>query len=512
MNKLYAVFFSLLIVLLFTGSAFAQIKLPQKETKSNPKPVQEKAPKKEEEKKSKGLVQTLKVTSNAPCKFYVDGEFKGIVNSDQILKTDLSKGEYQFKAISTDNDADVWQAFYTVDQVSVEKFYEIDLQTMINGRVAFEKAAVDAKRQLEQREEERLKKEAQDARDKQEREAQYNTTIAKANDYYLDKDYAQAEMNYTKALELKPSSMEAKNGMENIYYHKATKNDTEEWYSYYIKNYPSGTYINDVKKKYEVRKEENAYQRAKSSNQMDDYESYVNKYPSGKYANETKTLVENSYFSFGQNSYNSKSYDEAKKQLEYYINRYPSGRYISDARDLKAKTDRKIKAANRPDKFILSYAFDRNAYIGLTLGTYNQKKAGMYFALRMNSDLFTWNTYTSNDVPDYFARIGELRAGKMDGILGMTYGIVNPIWLYMGVGMGFYPKFVNYYYDGKTEWVRNSSDIGGSVTEYNRTKIPFLHEFGLAVSLGPINGSAGVCLRNYKEAFMMFTVGFSINR
>lgn len=509
MNKLYAVIVSLFIILLFTGSAFAQIKLPQKETKSNPKPVQEKAPKKEEEKKYKGLVQTLKVTSNAACKFYVDGEFKGIVNSDQILKTDLSKGEYQFKAISTDNDADVWQAFYTVDQVSVEKFYEIDLQTMINGRVAFEKAAVDAKRQLEQREEERLKKEAQDARDKQEREAQYNTTIAKANDYYLDKDYAQAEMNYTKALELKPSSMEAKNGMENIYYHKATKNDTEEWYSYYIKNYPSGTYINDVKKKYEVRKEENAYQRAKSSNQMDDYESYVNKYPSGKYANETKTLVENSYFSFGQNSYNSKSYDEAKKQLEYYINRYPSGRYISDARDLKAKTDRKIKAANRPDKFILSYAFDRNAYIGLTLGTYNQKKAGMYFAARLNSDVMTSTTYfKTNNLYDtegasYYPTF-QTRNGKVDGILGITYGVVNPIWLYTGLGLGYYPTFYEFNYASGSEkvWARN----------VDQSRVPILHEFGLAVSLGPINGSAGVCLRNYKEAFMMFTVGFSINR
>ncbi len=509
MNKLYAVFFSLLIVLLFTGSAFAQIKLPQKETKSNPKPVQEKAPKKEEEKKYKGLVQTLKVTSNAPCKFYVDGEFKGIVNSDQILKTDLTKGEYQFKAVSTENDEDIFQTFYTVDQVSVEKFYEIDLQTKINGRVAFEKAAADSKRQLEQREEERLKKEAQDARDKQERETQYNTTIAKANDYYLDKDYAQAEMNYTKALELKPSSMEAKNGMENIYYHKATKNDTEEWYSYYIKNYPSGTYINDVKKKYEVRKEENAYQRAKSSNQMDDYESYVNKYPSGKYANETKTLVENSYFSFGQNSYNSKSYDEAKKQLEYYINRYPSGRYISDARDLKAKTDRKIKAANRPDKFILSYAFDRNAYIGLTLGTYNQKKAGMYFAARLNSDVMTSTTYfkTNNSFDtegaSYYPTF-QTRNGKVDGILGITYGVVNPIWLYTGLGLGYYPTFYEFNYASGSEkvWARN----------VDQSRVPILHEFGLAVSLGPINGSAGVCLRNYKEAFMMFTAGFSINR
>ncbi len=138
----------------------------------------------------------------------------------------------------------------------------------------------------------------------------------------------------------------------------------------------------------------------------------------------------------------------------------------------------------------------------------------MYFALRMNSDLFTWNLYNSTNVPsDYLPVRTEMRAGKVDGILGITYGIVNPIWLYTGMGIGYYPKFENFIdYSGEKAWVKNSSQVGGYVTEYNRTKIPFLHEIGLAVSLGPINGSAGVCFRNYKEVFMMFTAGFSITR
>lgn len=510
MNKRYTAFTTVFLILLFSATAFSQIKLPQKQTKSEPKPAQEKTTKKEEKKEYKGLVLTLKVTSNASCKFYVDGEFKGIVNNDQILKAELTKGEYQLKAVSTDNDADVWQEFYTVEQVSVEKFYEIDLQSVINTRLAGERAEADAKRQAQLREEERLKREAQEARDKVERENQYNAAMEKGNDYYLDKNYDLAEVQYKKALELKPSSSEAKTGMENITYNKAIKNDTEEWYSYYISTYPSGSYISDIKKRYEIRKEENAYQRAKSNNQMDDYESYVNKYPNGKYSAEAKKVIEESYFTWGQTSFNSKNYDEAKKQLEYYISRYPSGRYITEARDLKAKTDRKIKAANRPDKFILSYAFDRNAYIGLTIGTYNQKKAGMYFAARMNSDVFTSTTYfkTNNSfdtegASSYYPTF-QTRNGKLDGILGITYGVVNPIWLYTGLGLGYYPTFYefNYAFDSEKVWARN----------VDQTRVPILHEFGLAVSLGPINGSAGVCLRNYKEAFMMFTVGFSINR
>ncbi len=111
MNKFYFSVVSIFLVLFFTDSSFAQIKLPQKETKTETKSTPEKTTKKEEKQEYKGLVLTLKVTSNAPCKFYVDGEFIGIANSEQILKTNLKKGEYQFKAISTDNDGDVYQEY-----------------------------------------------------------------------------------------------------------------------------------------------------------------------------------------------------------------------------------------------------------------------------------------------------------------------------------------------------------------------------------------------------------------
>ena len=133
MTKKYSLRFSYSIIFLylFTFSAQAQIKLP-------PKQVEQKAPVKqtvtEVKPVSTGPVFTLKVMSNVACKFYVDGELKATVAQDDIEKLQLKAGEYMFKAVATENSSVVFKEFFTVtkEQIGTEKFYKIDLQSVID--------------------------------------------------------------------------------------------------------------------------------------------------------------------------------------------------------------------------------------------------------------------------------------------------------------------------------------------------------------------------------------------
>ncbi len=86
---------------------------------------------------STAQVLTLKFTTTADCKLYVDGEYKTTLVTDGIFKVDLRAGDYQVKAVSTSNAADVFKTFYTVNKedLGMQKIYEIDLQNIIQNRI-----------------------------------------------------------------------------------------------------------------------------------------------------------------------------------------------------------------------------------------------------------------------------------------------------------------------------------------------------------------------------------------
>jgi formylglycine-generating enzyme required for sulfatase activity len=84
---------------------------------------------------------TLKFTTTADCKLYIDGEYKTTLVTDGIYKIDFRAGDYQIKAVSTANTADVFKTFYTVNKedLGMQKIYEIDLQNIIQNRLDNEK-------------------------------------------------------------------------------------------------------------------------------------------------------------------------------------------------------------------------------------------------------------------------------------------------------------------------------------------------------------------------------------
>jgi uncharacterized protein (TIGR02145 family) len=110
---------------------------------------------------------TIKVTSNAACTLYIDGELEGTIAEDEILKVYLPVGDYFFKAISTDNKADVFKQDYHVNKedVNTQLLYRIELAEIIVKRQAKEQQLEEiAKREAEQKAAAKLQAERKAAR------------------------------------------------------------------------------------------------------------------------------------------------------------------------------------------------------------------------------------------------------------------------------------------------------------------------------------------------------------
>lgn len=140
-------YFISFLILLIAFSLQAQIKLPPKENKTQVKQVPAKTS--DSNPVNSGPTLTLKIISNADCKFYLDGELKTILAKDEIEKIQLKAGDYQFKAISTANSADIYKEIHTVrkEEIGTERFFEINLQSIINLRLAEERLAIQREKE-----------------------------------------------------------------------------------------------------------------------------------------------------------------------------------------------------------------------------------------------------------------------------------------------------------------------------------------------------------------------------
>lgn len=126
---------SFFVILFCSIISFAQVKIPPKQTQTKTTPAKTTTTKTTETKPTyTGPVHTLKVMSNVDCKFYVDGEYKATITEGSIERISLKLGEYQLKAVSTENSADVFRQILKIEKTGVEKFYEIDLKTIAGER------------------------------------------------------------------------------------------------------------------------------------------------------------------------------------------------------------------------------------------------------------------------------------------------------------------------------------------------------------------------------------------
>ena len=79
-------------------------------------------------------MQTVKFISDAAGDLYIDGEKKGRLQPNIVLRVNLRKGNYLIKVIGAVNKADEVNEKYAVEETGNEFLYQINLQAVINTR------------------------------------------------------------------------------------------------------------------------------------------------------------------------------------------------------------------------------------------------------------------------------------------------------------------------------------------------------------------------------------------
>jgi uncharacterized protein (TIGR02145 family) len=93
--------------------------------------------------------QTVKFISDASGDLYIDGEKRGRLQPNTVLRVNLRKGNYLIKVIGTGNKADELNEKYTVAETGNEFLYQLNLQAVINARL---QAEAYTREQLKQKE------------------------------------------------------------------------------------------------------------------------------------------------------------------------------------------------------------------------------------------------------------------------------------------------------------------------------------------------------------------------
>jgi hypothetical protein len=144
--KKYSLIF--LVFFLVSFCSFAQLKTPKQPVQIPPK--SKTSPIITPKKDVNHTNATIKILTNYNCHFYVDGEIKGQITGGELLKIYLAPGDYQFKAISVDNQADYVKYTYSIskDEINSQKIFEIDLLSVVNTRIANERIELEKQNEL----------------------------------------------------------------------------------------------------------------------------------------------------------------------------------------------------------------------------------------------------------------------------------------------------------------------------------------------------------------------------
>lgn len=102
------------------------------------------------------------------------------------------------------------------------------------------------------------------------------------------------------------------------------------------------------------------------------------------------------------------------------------------------------------DRFFYSYVFNPSAPIGFTIGSINHRGIGTYMTIRGNSDIVlktgdltansTGTVYGEGEFEDAMTT-GLIRHGVIEGIMGITWKIHKPLWMYAGAGLNHSREF-----------------------------------------------------------------------
>lgn len=169
------------------------------------------------------------------------------------------------------------------------------------------------------------------------------------------------------------------------------------------------------------------------------------------------------------------------------------------------------------DRFFYSYVYDPDKPLGFSFGSVNHRGIGTYMAIKSNSEIFTkagvltvnnnGNVSGTNE-NENAETTGISRKGIFEGIMGITWKIKKPLWMYAGAGLNHSRQFweVEIVEENqaikKTEWAKKPS------ANLNQPTV----ESGIILDFEGLNLRSGVSVVgfDFSEIRYQIGIGFSV--
>ncbi len=308
-------------------------------------------------------------------------------------------------------------------------------------------------------------------------------------------------------------TLEAKSRMDELdlqAFNFAKNSDNSNALNSYITNIYAGKYITEAKRLLAEKFEEEDFNAAKITNTVSSFSNFLNKYPFGKYTSKAVILLDEAQFDLGEKAFKKQNWQSAIDNFEEYLQKYPTSLRTPMAKKRIEAAKRKLLFKSNSMKY-LSFDFDKENQVGLSMGTLNTQKANLYMKLKVNKEIFNRGgllatvdnsgyTSSSNDV----TFTGDFQHNNWSYILGFNFKVREPAWIYIGGGVlnrGLYLEGDEYNSFGdfqRTRWMKNT----------DQQSYKFVGEGGVAINL--LNkGILKVGISYYeKEVIAQFGIGF----
>ncbi|HEY8398036.1 MAG TPA: hypothetical protein VIK80_08860 [Flavihumibacter sp.] len=351
----------------------------------------------------------------------------------------------------------------------------------------------------------------------------YNDAMALGKQNMKNKNFSTAISNFSSALKFQPNDKEAlqykKMAEDDLAWEKTRTTNTLEAFESYVNGKTILQYkaeADNIIQRALVRFGNKAATERRFSDMEYYFTKYEKQYPKGsEIAANKKTMCE-AYLA-ASNEQKHKKEEVAQKRVVEYLTRVKSLCVAPAGIDDDIRTaQRKSVRYGRPNRGFMAYVYDSLTPLGVSFGTINNTKLGMYVTVRANEDFFKGTGYyTTNDDGEFDTDIihliqptGNTRTAHFDGVLGLTKKIAFPLWLYAGGGVNysvFAIEVDEYNSSGRktdTEWVKNK----------DRQLYKPVVEAGAIIDVGGFQVRGGGKMVDFKDIYYSLGVGFSFRR
>lgn len=299
--------------------------------------------------------------------------------------------------------------------------------------------------------------------------------------------------------------------------------------------------------------DELAWLNASNTHSIASYDAYLSGNTNKKYASEARNLIRDGLIFHGLSGAESNNVQQAETNLNRFLSEYPGDSQAGEARSSlcsmytrlgdqnaglktvgaqstavsfytkaegvcgdrgglgmkKSRASRKMTNWSRPSQAFMAYIYDDISTYGLSIGNLHTRGAGFYITARTNDAMLnSSNPYTIDDdrtldgaLSGYTYRdAGGRRTMNAEGLLGFTYELAYPLWMYAGAGVAYNAEQweIDEFLRGEfyeTQWIRNT----------DQTKYEPVFEAGAILNFSGIHIRAG--MKGYDAERIFYTAG-----